>query len=269
MGKKHWIYLKRGLSEDPKHRQRMGMAVWCFLHICDRADFDTGIVRDWKDEDEAESMGVSVRTLRDWRQKLEREDYISCTQNQYSQDIKIYNWINPRDYSSRVLNPRPKMDFEGDKKSAPLEFQGDTRGDTQGNRKSVTPTLYPKNQLINDEDQESVARRTGVFSTLFQDNITLITPLLADAIQDAVLDYPDESWYAPAFKIAVENNARSLRYVLTILKSWKEHHFGWTPQFKKNGKNGNGHKPPVKQRLTEAELAEAAADAARQFGVGG
>ena len=35
MTKKHWISVKRGLSEDPKHRQAMGEAVWLFLHIID------------------------------------------------------------------------------------------------------------------------------------------------------------------------------------------------------------------------------------------
>ena len=51
MSKKNWIFIKRGLSEDPKHRERMGMAIWLFMHICDAADWETGKVYDWRDKE--------------------------------------------------------------------------------------------------------------------------------------------------------------------------------------------------------------------------
>ena len=97
MARKHWISVKRGLSEDPKHREQMGMAVWGFLHMIDRADWETGTVYDWRDKDEAEDMGLNERTLRDWRQRLVEKGYISCKQNRRGLDIVIYNWINPKD----------------------------------------------------------------------------------------------------------------------------------------------------------------------------
>src|SRR3990167_10395610 len=76
MAKKHWIYIKRGLSEDPKHRAAMGECVWLFMHIIDRADWETGIAHDWKDEQEAADMGIPVTTLRYQRRKLEEFFYI-------------------------------------------------------------------------------------------------------------------------------------------------------------------------------------------------
>ena len=48
--KKQWISVKCGLSRDPKHRQQMGESVWLFLHMLDRADWDSGKVMEWKDE---------------------------------------------------------------------------------------------------------------------------------------------------------------------------------------------------------------------------
>jgi hypothetical protein len=90
--KKNWIYLKRGLSEDPKHRQAMGNRIWLFMHIIDRADWETGIVNGWVDREEAEDMRMSWRTLQDQRQELEELGYITCVQKFQCQDIIIHNW---------------------------------------------------------------------------------------------------------------------------------------------------------------------------------
>lgn len=142
MAKKHWISVKRGLSEDPKHREQMGMAVWGFLHMIDRADWETGTVYDWRDKDEADDMGLNERTLRDWRQRLAEKGYISCKQNRRGLDIKIYNWINPKDYSGGIIN------LKGDTTMSPTEIKGDTEVDTQDDTKvrgkNVTPSLDSK-----------------------------------------------------------------------------------------------------------------------------
>jgi len=89
MAKKHWIYIKRGLSEDAKHRDAMGECVWLYMHIIDRADWETGVAFEWKDEEEATQMDMPVKTLRNQRRKLEDLDYIRCKQKQYSQNIYV------------------------------------------------------------------------------------------------------------------------------------------------------------------------------------
>ena len=121
-----------------------------------------------------------------------------------------------------------------------------------------------------EEDDEAAKRRTATFSTLFEQNVGMITPLIADMIRDAVMDYPAAEWYEAAFRIAVKNNARNLNYVLAILKSWKENGFGWTPEFKKNGNGKKKATPPAKKtELTEEQWEETYADADRQFGKAG
>jgi hypothetical protein len=144
MAKKHWIYIKRGLSEDPKHRAQMGECVWLYLHIIDRADWETGIAYDWKDEAEAADMGMPVRTLREQRRKLDDLDYITCKQHQYSQDIVIKRWINPRDYSGKVIN-QGDIPMEPQKSNQPYT-QDDNQGDTQGSSQNVTPTSNSKSK---------------------------------------------------------------------------------------------------------------------------
>ena len=147
MAKKNWILLKRGLSQDPKHREKMGGAIWVYLHILDRADWETGIVYDWKDQDEADDMKLNIRTMRKWRRDLDEAGYITCEQEQYGQKITIHNWVNPRTYSGEVLNKT-----QGDTEMSPQKTQGDTQGDTQGSINHVTPTFNSLNQVSKKGD---------------------------------------------------------------------------------------------------------------------
>ena len=223
--KKHWIMVKRGLSADPKHREAMGQAVWCFLHILDRADFETGKVYDWRDADEADDMGVNERTLRSWRQALEKAGYIKCQQKQRGLEITIWNWINPRDYSAGIVNPKgdtktAPSETQGDIKTAPLEFQGDIQGDIQVRRNPVTPTL--DSESINQgstQGEDNVAWLSKKYSSTFGP-IPSIT--IADQIKDAA-ESP-LSWLEFAFgqleaKKKKETVMNGWSYVLAVLKS--------------------------------------------------
>ena len=62
--------------------------------------------------------------------------------------------------------------------------------------------------------------RPNIF-TLYEQNIGLLTPLMADTLIDAEKTYP-AAWIEEAVKIAVERNARNWRFVEAILRSWKE-----------------------------------------------
>jgi hypothetical protein len=159
MAKKHWIYIKRGLSEDPKHRAQMGECIWLYMHIIDRADWETGIAFDWKDRDEAADMSMPVDTLRRQRQKLEEMDYIRCAQKQHAQDIYIMEWKNPRDYGAETKNPRnegsheqpPSNMSQGSHERPPSNVQGLNQGLNQdGNQVQAqvrTPTSPSKSKV--------------------------------------------------------------------------------------------------------------------------
>lgn len=60
------------------------------------------------------------------------------------------------------------------------------------------------------------AKRPNIFE-LYEDNIGLISPILADELKDAEMTYPQE-WIEDAFKIAVENNVRKWSYIRAILE---------------------------------------------------
>jgi len=109
-----------------------------------------------------------------------------------------------------------------------------------------------KNQPIkNDDDDEGLTHRTKTLATLYEENIGAITPLMADILRNATIDYPIETWYQPAFAIAVKNNARSWNYVDAILDSWKRNGFGWKPERKNGRKNGKSREPEPKRLSTE------------------
>ncbi len=62
--------------------------------------------------------------------------------------------------------------------------------------------------------------RPNIFR-LYEDNIGMLTPLIADALKDAEESYPPE-WIAEAIELAVKNNKRNWKYCEAILKRWKE-----------------------------------------------
>ncbi len=67
---------------------------------------------------------------------------------------------------------------------------------------------------------ELIPERLNIYQ-LYEENISPITPLLAEALADAERDYP-ANWIEEAFRIAVEKNVRNWRYIEAILRRWQE-----------------------------------------------
>jgi DnaD/phage-associated family protein len=76
-----------------------------------------------------------------------------------------------------------------------------------------------------------IAERPSVYA-LYEQNIGLLTPLLAEQLQDAESRYPIE-WIEDAFKESVVNNKRNWRYIERILERW-------AAEGKDSGKNREG-----------------------------
>jgi len=67
-------------------------------------------------------------------------------------------------------------------------------------------------------DRPSAEPRPNIFQ-LYEDNIGLLSPILADELRDAEQSYP-ASWIEDAFRIAVAQNVRKWRYIQAILERW-------------------------------------------------
>jgi DnaD/phage-associated family protein len=59
-------------------------------------------------------------------------------------------------------------------------------------------------------------KRSNIFE-LYEANIGLLSPILADELKDAEATYPRE-WIEDAFKIALENNVRKWSYIRAVLE---------------------------------------------------
>ena len=76
----------------------------------------------------------------------------------------------------------------------------------------------PPEGLVVAEGEPRHRERSNIF-TLYEDNIGLITPIVADKLKDAETCYP-WNWIRDAFDEAVVLNKRSWRYIESILKRW-------------------------------------------------
>lgn len=158
--KKTWISVKVGII-DPKHQEEIGPAIWLFLYLCDRANWEKGQVFGYTDGQAAEDLGMEKRTIRAHRTKLQAAKYIGCRQRQSDQVITIHNWTDPRKYSGKVINPpdvgvsSKRHPDEDDTSVSPSEIQDDIQGDTQGD---IRGDIEASSPLIEDspvKDQES------------------------------------------------------------------------------------------------------------------
>jgi len=73
----------------------------------------------------------------------------------------------------------------------------------------------------------------GHLFQLYEQSIGPLTPNIAEGLGSLMDDYP-VMWIEDAFKIARDNKAKSLKYVLSILSRWNAN--GKDDGYKKNGK---------------------------------
>lgn len=211
--KKTWLLIKRGLVKEPKHREAIGNKIWLYMHIIDRADWETGKVFDWRDKDEADDMGMSWRTLQSQRQELESLGYIECKQEEDRQTITITKWVNPRSYSGEVLNTG--VGYEKSRTGG--TGQGTHQGTNTSYRDSSTPTY---NSRIKNQEPIAPDVISSIF-TAYENNIGLLTPMISESIQDDLKEYPTE-WFMDAIKESASNGKRNLKYIQAILRNWKQ-----------------------------------------------
>jgi len=89
------------------------------------------------------------------------------------------------------------------------------------------------------EDQIPGVERQNIFA-LYEQNIGILTPLIAEELKDAEMVYP-YGWIQDAFREAVDRNKRNWRYIETILKRW-------ATEGKEDGKPGR-----YSQKITASE----------------
>ncbi len=93
---------------------------------------------------------------------------------------------------------------------------------TPGNRKAadriVAGELLPELRDVRPVDPSLPLERPNIFR-LYEQNVGILTPLIADQLRDAENTFPPD-WVEEAFREAVTRNRRNWRYIQKILERW-------------------------------------------------
>jgi len=93
---------------------------------------------------------------------------------------------------------------------------------TESNRQAVVKIQNGELRLSGLKAEERVyveAEEPPDIFVLYEQNIGLLTPMIADELRDAEKSYP-ESWIRDAIKEAVLYNKRNIKYIIKILENW-------------------------------------------------
>jgi DnaD/phage-associated family protein len=90
-------------------------------------------------------------------------------------------------------------------------------------------------------------QRPNIF-TLYEQNIGLLQPIIAEQLAEAEGEYPFE-WIEKAFRLAAERNVRHWRYVQRILERWAR-------QGRRDGEPGPDTEEERRRRYIEGEYAD-------------
>lgn len=222
---KSWIKVHTGLTDDPKHRDRMGVRVWLYMRLINMAEYETGVVWFYRDAAMAALMGMPKNTLRTWRRDLEEMKYIKCYPGDQCQHIMIAKWRNPR-----LVNP-PQINVGGwpDSITPPLN-----KVITPPFIKSITPTLGSQES---QEPQGNGDDRPKIF-TVWESEMGMLTPSIINELNYWLDIGVSEVWLENAIKIAALRNKRSMAYVNGIMKRYQNEGYdgGVDAQREKNKK---------------------------------
>ncbi|MCK4698146.1 MAG: DnaD domain protein, partial [Dehalococcoidia bacterium] len=109
-----------------------------------------------------------------------------------------------------------RLTLERDGKLEQLYFQN-TEGDREARAKiergEIDVGALPRNEPYTEHGEQP-----NIF-TLYEENIGMFTPMIAEELKDAERLYPT-SWIEDAFREAVSQNKRNWKYIEAILKRW-------------------------------------------------
>ena len=131
-----WARVRRGLVIDCKgtHYKDMGVAIWLYLYLHQRAHSDGDGTVQFKYETASKDTGIDVRTLRRMMRKL-KKGYVSVKRNSKSLTVQILKW-------------KPSKSAKGSPKS------GISREDTSvlSDRTDVSYQVQ-KNEIVSSQKQ--------------------------------------------------------------------------------------------------------------------
>ncbi len=134
------------------------------------------------------------------------------------------HYLREQDFTKMVPQPGAALDkavaratlLQVQKEAATFYFLNSPRGRAAAQAFARGKSKMPKGSAAVTEPLE----RPNIYK-MYEENIGMLTPIIADAINDAEQTYP-AAWVTEAMEIAVKNNKRNWKYVEAILLRWKE-----------------------------------------------
>jgi DNA replication protein len=115
-----------------------------------------------------------------------------------------------------------RLNLERDGRPVELYFlntEGDRKGCARIERGEIDIAVLPDKEPSLDSPQLPETGEISNIFTLYEENVGMITPMIADELKDAEQLYP-ASWIEDAFREAVSRNKRHWKYIEAILKRW-------------------------------------------------
>lgn len=97
-------------------------------------------------------------------------------------------------------------------------FLVNTAGNRRAAERILAGELLPELREVREVDPTLPLDRPNIFR-LYEQNVGILTPLIADQLRDAENTFPPV-WVEEAFREAVAQNRRNWRYILKILERW-------------------------------------------------
>ena len=166
--------------------------------------------------------GLSDRTVRNARNELKQKGRIEWKSRRGNQSA-VYKIIPLSKSMSAIISGNASGKHSGNSDKNNLSetdadnLSGNASGNLSGNASGNTSALNKLNETKQNEDDD-VINDNDPF-VYYSKNIGPMLPYIADLIKQYQKDLPNEL-ITEAFKIAVRNNARSMRYAEKIMISW-------------------------------------------------
>jgi len=150
---------------------------------------------------------------------------------------QLINW-GKRQFESDSSTDRSKRCREK-KKTVDATLQEQQKNVDVTSPESDTDTDTELSSSYNPSLPEKPDDDAAKVYTSYQNEIGLISPLTKDFLSDALGEYP-ANWILAAIEEAVTHNARSFKYIDTVLKNWKNNGFKIKPARDAPGAYGGG-----------------------------
>ena len=115
-----------------------------------------------------------------------------------------------------------RLNVEQDERTVEIYFlntEGDRKACARIERGEIDVAVLPdKGPFLDSPTPYETGESFNIF-TLYEENIGMLTPMIADELKDAEQLYP-ASWIEGAFREAVSRNKRHWKYIEAILKRW-------------------------------------------------